>query len=503
MTRRGFLAGSVAGAAALGDLAFLGALPAVSAEEAKDVRKIVELAPDIEPLVKLIEDTDRNKLLEVVAEKIHKGTSYGQLLAALLLAGVRGIQPRPVGFKFHAVLVVNSAHLAALDADDRERWLPVFWALDNFKTSQARNKTEGDWRMAPVQEAKLPPAHQAKQRFVEAMEAWDEEGADVAIASLVRSAGANDVMEPIWRLCCRDFRSIGHKIIYAANGYRTLQTIGWRHAEPVLRSLAYAMLANDGSNPAKGNEEADIPGRENLERVKQIRKDWQRGTISSEATTDLLATLRTGTPAECSEAVVKLLNKGIDPASIWDGLFLGAGELLMRQPGIVGLHCVTTANAAYFVHQNAADDETRRYAMLQTAAFLPMFLKAMRGRGKVGDGRIDKLEKAELPKEGALAEVFRNVSKDRQLAASQTLSYLAQGQSASPEELIKIARRLIFTKGRDSHDYKFSSAALEDCYHVTPAWRDRFLATSMFNLKGSEERDNTLIDRTRAALQKG
>ena len=108
--------------------------------EAKDVRRIVELAPDIEPLVKLIEDTDRNKLLEVVAERINKGTSYGQLLAALLLAGVRGIQPRPVGFKFHAVLVVNSAHLAALDADDRERWLPVFWALDNFKTSQARNK---------------------------------------------------------------------------------------------------------------------------------------------------------------------------------------------------------------------------------------------------------------------------------------------------------------------------------------------------------------------------
>jgi hypothetical protein len=34
------------------------------------------------------------------------------VLAALLLAGVRNIQPRPVGFKFHAVLVVNSAHLA-------------------------------------------------------------------------------------------------------------------------------------------------------------------------------------------------------------------------------------------------------------------------------------------------------------------------------------------------------------------------------------------------------
>ena len=74
------------------------------------------------------------------------------------MAGVRGIQPRPVGFKFHAVLVINSAHLASLRAPDKERWLPLFWALDNFKASQARNAAEGDWHMGPVEESKLPPA---------------------------------------------------------------------------------------------------------------------------------------------------------------------------------------------------------------------------------------------------------------------------------------------------------------------------------------------------------
>jgi hypothetical protein len=62
------------------------------------------------------------------------------------------------------------------------------------------------------------------------------------------------------------------------------------------------------------------------------------------------------------------------------------------------------------------------------------------------------------------------------------------------------ARRLIFSKGRDSHDYKFSSAALEDYYHLTPAWRARYAASSMFNLRGAGDRDNDLIRRTRAAL---
>ena len=67
------------------------------------------------------------------------------MLAALLLAGVRNVQPRPsVGFKFHAVLVVNSAHLASLASPDEHRWLPIFWALDHFKSSQARDVREGE-----------------------------------------------------------------------------------------------------------------------------------------------------------------------------------------------------------------------------------------------------------------------------------------------------------------------------------------------------------------------
>jgi hypothetical protein len=51
---------------------------------------------------------------------------------------VRNVQPRPsVGFKFHSVLVVHSAHLASIGGADEHRWLPIFWALDYFKATQA------------------------------------------------------------------------------------------------------------------------------------------------------------------------------------------------------------------------------------------------------------------------------------------------------------------------------------------------------------------------------
>jgi hypothetical protein len=490
-------------AAGLGDLAFLSQLPPVSAADVKATPGVVPVGPDIEPLVRLIEDTPRAKLLEAVGARVREGTSYGRLMGALLLAGVRGIKPRPVGYQFHAVLVVNSAHLASLAAPDTDRWLPLFWALDNYKGSQETNKVKNaGWVMPPVAEGKLPSATQAKKRFVEAMDRWDEEGADVAIASLVRNAGAAEVIELFWRYGARDFRDIGHKAIYAANSWRALQTIGWRHAEPVMRSLAFAHLAHEGGNPADRDAEQDRPWRENIKRAAKIRGDWVQGKATPSAAADLVAALRTASPSDAAEKVVELLNKGTSPASVWDGLFLRAGELLMQQPGIGGLHCVTSTNALHYAYTASGNDETRRMMMLQCASFLPMFKKFMSGRDKLNEAlKLDSLEKAELKSAGAEAveEIMTDVSKDKVEAARKVLALLDR-KDGSPEGLMTAARRLIFLKGRDSHDYKFSSAALEDYYHATPAWRARFLASTVFWLKGSGDEDNDLVKRARAAL---
>jgi hypothetical protein len=507
LSRRDFVTDSLRAGAlvSLGDFAFLRGLPPVSAADVKLANTKVQVHADIEPLVRLIEDTPRNQLLEAVAEKLRQDVGYQQLLAALFLAGVRSIQPRPVGFKFHAVLVVNSAHLASLAMPDNDRWLPLFWALDNFKSSQARNQTEGGWVMRPVDEGKVPPSSQAKGRFIEAMDNWDEEGADRAIVGLARSAGAGEIIELFWRYGARDFRDIGHKAIYAANSWRTLQTIGWRHAEPVLRSLAYALLEHHEKDvPSKLDAEPDRPWRDNLGLAAKIRPEWERGKLSPEATTDLLQALRGASPSGSCEQVVKQLNGGIDPASVWDALFLRAGELLMQQPGIVGIHCVTSANALHFAYLTSGHDETRRMMMLQAAAFLSMFQKFMTSRGQLRQNlHVETLEREPVHNAGAGAidEILTDISKDRMTAARKALA-LAENPAADPHALMLAARRLVFNKGNDSHDYKFSSAALEDYYHTTPHWRARYLATSMFNLKGAGDRDNGLIGRARAALGK-
>src|SRR5262249_15543769 len=130
---------------------------------------------------------------------------------------------------------------------------------------------------------------------------------------------------------------------------------------------------------------------------------------------------------------------------------------------------------------------------------LPMFRGDMKGRGQVGAAKIDALEPILTEGEALKPEqIFEDVGKDREAAARKALGYLKGTGSA--KGLIDLAQVLIFLKGTDSHDYKFSSAVLEDYAHVSAPWRDRFFAASTYWLKGSSAKDNDLVKRVRAAV---
>jgi len=502
--RRAFLAASTTGGllAMSGPFDFLHRLPRLSAAEVALPAGVVHFNADIEPMVRLIEETPRPQLLEKVAEQIHAGASYQQVLAALLLAGIRNVQPRPsVGFKFHCVLCVNSCHLASLNGPDEDRWLPIFWALDYFKSAQADEAQKSGWRMSPVNETRLPPASQARQLFRDAMDRWDVEQADAAIARLTRSAGATEVFNLLAQYAARDFRSIGHKVIFLANGWRTLQVIGWDSAEPVLRSLVFAFLNAEGSkNPSELDLPADRPWRAQSELLAQDwPANWEQGVLDEAATKDLISQFRSIDPQAAAQSAGALLQRGIAPQSVWDAVFLGAGELLMRQPGIVALHGLTTANAMSYLWRNVADETLRKRLLLQACSFNTMFRDAASGRGSLRPDTLDTLPAVTEQKNAPpLEQIFAAVSTDKKQAAHEVLAYLGAG--GSPEDFIAAARRLVFLKGRDAHDYKFSSAVLEDAVRISPAWRDRFLALSVFSLRGSGDRDNQLLTRTREAL---
>ena len=487
----------------LGDLGFLSRLRPVSADEATLDPKVVRLQPEIEPLVRLLEETPRERLLEEVAARMQKGPSYRDVLAALLLAGVRNVQPRPsVGLKFHAVLVVNSAHLASLGSPDTDRWLPIFWALDYFKSSQAQDVREGNWTMGPVDESAVPPARKAREAFI------DGDG------RLGRGGGRRGRRRPgphgrgqrglravlPLRRPRLPRRSATRRSTWPIAGGRSSASAGSTPSRSCGRWPTPCCM-HEGGNPAQRDDPADRPWQRNQERAARIKEDWTAGKPDAAASADLLATLRTGSDDDACEQVVELLNRGVAPQSVWDALFDGAGELLLRQPGIVSLHAVTSTNALHFAYQASGDDQTRRLLLLQNAAFLTLFREAMGGRGKVGDARIDQLEP--IATVGGRHRGPSRRSSPRRAATGRpppARRWPTCRPGTTREPLIDAARRLVFLKGNDAHDYKFSSAVLEDYYHASPAWRERYLASSLLLLPGSADRDNDLVRRTRAAL---
>jgi hypothetical protein len=92
-----------------------------------------------------------------------------------------------------------------------------------------------------------------------------------------------------------------------------------------------------------------------------------------------------------------------------------------------------------------------------------------------------------------LETLFDKIGTDK-LAAAQAVLNLSQ-QSSVANQLIQRARELVFLKGNDAHDYKFSSAALEDYYQIDPTWRPRYLAGCSYLLHGEGEQTTSLAKR--------
>jgi len=479
--------------AGLGPWDSLSAITPATADEAKVGPEMVRYRPEIEPVVRWIEETPREQVFAKAVAQLRDGLSYRSLLAGLFLAGIRNIKPRPVGFKFHAVMVINSAHLLGQTSAVSERLLPMFWALDNFKASQAEDVRQGDWALGRVDESRVPSPQRARAEYTQAMEAWDADAADAAVAGLCRGTGAAETMEPIWRMAVRDQRNIGHKPIFAAQSWRTLQAIGWEHAEPVLRSLTFGLLDLQGDRPRPLG-----PYDANLENARKVREDWQIGRLDPGATRSLLQTIRQASPEAAAAEAAMILNEGVAPGALWDAVMLSASELMMRNPGIISIHATTAANSLHYIFHASGDDLTRRLALLQAVGWQPLYRDRAKSANPI---EIDTLKPAERIALGdeAVGEIFATINDNRGQAAAKTVAYLDRGGSTG--RLFDAARRMILHKGTDSHDYKYGAAIWEECLAATePKWHAPLAAAAMFNLPGATTRDSPLMIRAREAV---
>jgi hypothetical protein len=513
-SRRDFLQLS-ASVAFLGGLGAIGTLGRALAQDAAVGPDLVRLSPDIEPIVRVIESASREQIFEAAARLLRSGVGYRQLMAALYLAGIRNVDSRSSGSRFHCVYVINSAHLLAQESPVSERFLPLFWALDDFKGAQESRPRP----MGPL-DARTPAGAEAIAALRAAVHAWDRDGAEIALAGMARTCGAAESFEELWRLGARDFRPIGHKAIFVANTWRTLQVIGWQHAEPAFRSLGQA-LAGNGTQFENGLRFEDECHGENDELVAAhagaLPPDWADDAAGGAGADHaialaLLAPIRGGdATTACRDAIASLLNSTVRASGVWDVVHLAAAEFMLRRGNIGDVHAVTSINALHYGFRMARSTETRLFLLLQALGWMAHFsftgglfrcpvppdMNILELASAVGSDAVGS-DAAARDASAAAEGILTTMATNRTAAARDAFAYATR--HADRPELFSAARRLVFTRATDTHDYKYPAAAFEDITAVSPAWRPHMLAASMLHIPSPAAPESQVIQRAREAI---
>jgi len=473
---------------------------------------MVQFRPEIEPLVRLMEITPRERCAEMLVEQLRRGVSYRQLLAALFLAAIRNVNPQPPGFALHSVFIIHAAHLLAMEAPPDSRLLPLFYALDNFKTSQDRDskQTNGDYVMRPIA-GSLPGADRAADELKAAMEAWDQERAERAAAGMARHGSAAAAFQLLRRYGARDYRNIGHKAIYVANASRTLETIGWQHAEPVLRSLVLALLDFGKDRKVDGYAFEDQCYLANAARVKAgfgklSASPWTASDSDPSAVRALWEAIRSTSPEEaCAEAGKRLVGGTAGANSVWDAVHLSAAELAMRgapAATIQGIHTVSAVNGLHHAYVACGDPSLQFLLVLQGVGWVGQFRKLVESRADrqrafsimdmepLGEGG---------PQDRRIEETFAAVPSKVDEAASRVMKLATD--PGSRQAFLSAAVRTTLAKGDEVHFYKFLAAILEDTALVGVQWQPRFLAASVHYMKGPSNAEPIAIKRAREAMR--
>jgi hypothetical protein len=506
--RRGFLATSAAAAAVplLPDLGFLAPVSRAAATDTRIDANQVRHSPSTGQLIKLIRTTPPDKCVPVFIEQLQAGLSYQDLLSALLLATIEHGDP-------HQVAGVYSAHRVSSEARVEERLLPLFWALDRIVSGFQG----GDTQPLGALTGELPKAGQAGAIFREAMAELDPLHAERAIIVLARAQGHRRTMSLLWECGARRVTgSLGHHPIMVANTWRTLDALGWQHAEQVLRYLARALSRHKADSTYEPNQEL---ARKTLPR---LPADWATNEPSRGATLELFHLLRQGkTDAVCELICAQLSSGRVKAGAVWDAVHLVAADLLFRYKtgGIaIGgylIHAVTSTNALRCGFDSSDDDAVRLLMLLQSVGGLGnQFILPNAKDGQLRGMNLLELKADDTKGSAAITDVFAmlpNKTKDPSPEEAEAyrkvsdeackMSFALLQSSANLVAFKQAARSLLCVKAtRDPHDLKYPVAAFEDTTLANPEWRPYLLASSVHALHGTASADSTALVQARKAL---
>ncbi len=324
-SRRDFLSdvgkGMVAAGLGAGLANELGLCPAFAGDEPKELT-----FGTLEPLVALLQETPKEKLLPIVVEKLNSGTDLKRLTAAAAFANARTFGGEDY-FGFHTFMALVPAYQMANELPKERTALPLLKVLyrnAHYTAAVGGRKHEVLKPMTPANTATPEAVHKL-------VNAGDRVQAERALAAIGRTS-PEDALDAAL-LGVEDNHDV-HTIVLPWRAYAMLDIVGRDHAVTLLRQ-SVRQCAKQCADHGKAHEaqwatvRAIVPRL--LEKYK-LPKDSRGTRAADDAWVDkMCTTILTSSMEQAGEAVAMALAEGFSPEHIGEAISLAANQLVLRQ----------------------------------------------------------------------------------------------------------------------------------------------------------------------------
>jgi len=320
-TRRGFLAdvgkGMLAAGLGTGLATELGLCPAL-AGEVKDLT-----FGDLEPLVALLQETPKTKLMPILVEKLNAGLELKQLTAAAAFSNARTFGGENY-FGFHTFMALVPSYQMAKELPKEKAALPLLKVL--YRNAHYAQEVGG--HKNEVLKPLTPADSGTPEDVRKAVHDGDRAKAERLLAFVGKTP--EDALNAVI-LGVEDTHDV-HTAVMPWRAYAMLDIVGKEHAVTLLRQSVRQCAKQCELQKAKGylTDTGKILAK--LLEKHKLPKATAGTRKADDAWMDqMCGTILISTQDQAGEAIAMALAEGFDPEHVGEAISLAANQLLLRQ----------------------------------------------------------------------------------------------------------------------------------------------------------------------------
>lgn len=282
-----------------------------------------------EPLIRLMQDTNADKLLPLIVERWKQGTSLEEIVACAALGNVRTFAGEDyVGL--HTMMALTPALKMAREMPTALSLLPILKVLHRNSTRIEEHGGHASEKMQPVAVDATLTSVPTTDQLHQAVLNKDKAQAEQFFARMAQHSpetAFNSILEVV-----QDNTEV-HRVVMPYKAWELLDVVGREHAHSLLRqSVRYCVKAemNTHNEYARGGSRL-LP--KLFDEYKLLSKPFGTSPADDAWVEHLAKSIFQGTPDEAAAAVAAALTEGFAPDAVGEAVTLAANQLILRDKG--------------------------------------------------------------------------------------------------------------------------------------------------------------------------